>query len=93
MKFHILQVFDVQKILSISEGWPCVSQYVYCVQVYTSMIFLFSPLRLHGLKFFDYTRRGYMSSNGKGKALSLDTWTGPEGSRMLRVPDFKTIGT
>jgi hypothetical protein len=25
---------------------------------------------------------------GKGKA-----WTGPEGSRRLRLPDFKTIGT
>jgi len=28
-----------------------------------------------------------------GKALPLQAWTGPEGSRRLRVPDFKTIGT
>jgi len=29
----------------------------------------------------------------KGKAISLQAWTGPEGSRRLRFPDFKTIGT
>ena len=30
---------------------------------------------------------------GKGKAISLQAWTGPEGSRRLRLSDFKTIGT
>jgi len=30
---------------------------------------------------------------GKGKAIPLQTWTDPEGSRRLRLPDFKTIGT
>jgi hypothetical protein len=30
---------------------------------------------------------------GKGKAIPLKAWTGPEGSRRLRLPDFKTIGT
>jgi hypothetical protein len=29
----------------------------------------------------------------KGKAISVQAWTGPEGSRRLRLPDFKTIGT
>jgi len=29
----------------------------------------------------------------KGKAISIQAWTGPEGSRKLRLPDFKTIGT
>jgi hypothetical protein len=28
----------------------------------------------------------------RGKAISLQAWTGPEGSWNLRVPDFKTIG-
>jgi hypothetical protein len=28
-----------------------------------------------------------------GKAIPLQAWTGPEGSRKLRLPDFKTIGT
>jgi hypothetical protein len=28
----------------------------------------------------------------KGKAVPLQAWTGPEGSRRLRLSDFKTIG-
>jgi hypothetical protein len=30
---------------------------------------------------------------GKGKAIPLQAWTGPEVSRKLRLPDFMTIGT
>ena len=29
----------------------------------------------------------------KLKQSPLQAWTGPEGSRRLRLPDFKTIGT
>jgi hypothetical protein len=29
----------------------------------------------------------------KGKAIPLQAWTDPEGSRRLRLPDFKTIDT
>jgi hypothetical protein len=29
----------------------------------------------------------------KGKAILLQAWTGPEDSRRLRLPDFKTIDT
>jgi len=29
----------------------------------------------------------------KGKAIPLQAWTGPEGSRRLRLQDFKTVGT
>jgi len=29
----------------------------------------------------------------KGTAIPLQAWTSPEGSRRLRLPDFKTIGT
>ena len=38
---------------------------------------------------------GYMGiiSKGKGKAIPLQSWTGPGGSRSLRLPDFKTIVT
>ena len=28
--------------------------------------------------------------NGKGKSVPLQAWTGPEGSRKLRFPDFVT---
>jgi len=29
----------------------------------------------------------------KGKAIPLQAWTVPEGSRRLGIPDFKAIGT
>jgi len=29
----------------------------------------------------------------KGKAIPLQAWIGLEGSRRMRLPDFKTIGT
>jgi hypothetical protein len=29
----------------------------------------------------------------KVRTIPLQAWTGPEGSRRLRLPDFKTIGT
>jgi hypothetical protein len=29
----------------------------------------------------------------KGKANPLQAWTGPEGSRRLRLPDFNAVGT
>jgi hypothetical protein len=31
--------------------------------------------------------------SGKVKAIHVQAWTDPEGSRRLRLPDFKTIGT
>jgi len=34
-----------------------------------------------------------LQGKGKGKAIPLQVWIGPEGSRRLRLPDFKTIGT
>jgi hypothetical protein len=38
---------------------------------------------------FDSTNNIYK----KGKAIPLQSWTGPEGSSRLRFPDIKTIGT
>jgi hypothetical protein len=35
----------------------------------------------------------FLIGKGKGKAIPLQVWTGPEGSRRLRLPDFNTIGT
>jgi len=32
-------------------------------------------------------------SKGKGKAIPLQAWTGPEASKRLRLLDFKTIST
>jgi hypothetical protein len=36
---------------------------------------------------------GLFSVKGKGKAIPLQAWTGPEGSKRLMLQDFKTIGT
>jgi len=33
-----------------------------------------------------------VKGKGKGKAIPLQAWSEPEGSRSLRLPDFKTIG-
>jgi len=33
------------------------------------------------------------STLGKGKAIPLQAWTGPDGFMRLRFPNFKTIGT
>ena len=35
----------------------------------------------------------FLVVTGKGKAIPLQAWTGPEGSRSFRLPDFQTIGT
>jgi len=32
-------------------------------------------------------------NTGQDKAIPLQAWTGPEGSRRLRLPDFNTVGT
>jgi hypothetical protein len=34
-----------------------------------------------------------MEGKLKAKAIPLQAWTGLEGSRRLRFPDFKTVGT
>jgi hypothetical protein len=34
-----------------------------------------------------------VNTKGKGKEIPLQALTGPEGSRSLKLPDFKTIGT
>ena len=39
---------------------------------------------------FSYGKFSYL---GKRKAIPLQSWGGPEGSRSLRLPDFMTIGT
>jgi hypothetical protein len=51
------------------------------------MTFVLMEMRLEKLKFFMY------EGKGKGKTIPLQAWTGPKGSRRLRLPDFKTVGT
>ena len=35
-------------------------------------------------------RKPAVSATNIGKSIPLQAWTGPEGSRRLRLPDFKT---
>jgi hypothetical protein len=37
--------------------------------------------------------RYLVKGTNKGKAIPLQAWTGPESSRRLRIPDFKTVGS
>ena len=37
--------------------------------------------------------RGFQEVKAKGKAVPLQAWSGPEGSRKLRFPDFMTKAT
>jgi hypothetical protein len=45
------------------------------------LVLLHTPLYVK----LNYTR-------GISKAISLQAWTGPEGSSGLRFPDFKAVG-
>jgi hypothetical protein len=38
-------------------------------------------------------RHAFSFVSKNGKAIPLQAWTGPEVSRSLRLPDFKTIDT
>ena len=49
--------------------------------------------RLCTRKYLCYVLKQEVEINSKGKAIPLQAWTDPEGSRRLRLPDFKTIGT
>jgi hypothetical protein len=46
-------------------------------------VFFFSIIRSHGNDYF-------LSYKGKGKAVPLQAWSGPVGSRKLRLPYFMT---
>jgi hypothetical protein len=52
----------------------------------------FEPLKRH-IKGRTKTENAQQYGKGKGKAIPLQASTGPEGSRRLSLPDFKTIGT
>jgi hypothetical protein len=39
------------------------------------------------------TLANFYNSQIKGKANPVQAWTDPEGSRRVRLPGFKTIGT
>jgi hypothetical protein len=56
---------------------------------FCNICFLNAILRISYISDLDMGFR----KKGKGKEISLQAWRGPAGSRRLRLPDFKTIGT
>ena len=41
---------------------------------------------------FNHNRNAFNMGNVKRKAIPLQAWTGPEGSRRVRLSDFNTVG-
>jgi len=53
--------------------------------------FLFS--KMHSFYTLKFLKLCFVLHLIKGIAIPLQAWTGPEGSRRLRLPDFKTVDT
>jgi len=41
---------------------------------------------------FHFTRKAKVKVKSEAKAVPLQAWSGPEGSRRFRLPDFMTFG-
>ena len=75
-----------------------------CGMLQASLVTNYTPHKLTGrpswifsdpcvIMFLEFkTERIILFRMVKGKAIPLQAWTGPEGSRRLRLPDFKAIG-
>jgi len=48
---------------------------------------------IKSLLFHSVYRTITVKGKGKGKAIPVQAWAGPKGSRRLRLPDLKTIST
>ena len=74
----------------------------FCLLLWIYLLVLFIYFRLllcykinkmaFSFRIYQTTRRK-VNFQYKDKAIQLQNWTVPEGSRRLRLPDFKTIGT
>ena len=79
-KFHIHSVYLFAKLLEQRVFALCLSlSFLHCSD---------AARMIHSMRISNYNK-----GKGKGKAITLQAWTGPEGSRRFKFPDFKTIGT
>jgi hypothetical protein len=79
---------------TISQSKQNVSDNAQTIQVFNPTM----QVRLHANDFIISNEavlklENFNNQNNKGKAIPLQTLTGPEGIRRSRLPDFKTIGT
>ena len=63
------------------------------MQIYRLIYYSKSALHVSGDVFAHHQEHLTVFTVKKGKAIPLQAGTGPKGSRRLRLPDFKTIGT
>jgi hypothetical protein len=63
------------------------SRYLHCVDYSSQRVPLFHNFKNSKM------HMNLIRGKSKGKAIPLQAWRGPEVSRRLRFPDFKTIGT
>ena len=83
--FHSLLVASLSLFLQFSK--PSFYSYLYPCYHITSLLLTAVVER------YMPTLHTKSRTRVKGKAIPLQTWTGPKGSRRFRLPDFKTIGT
>jgi hypothetical protein len=69
----------------------------FCIQLTAVLNDVFFNCLNYKLSYFKVGHPAVLSYNrlskAKCKAIPVQPWTGPEGSRKLRFPDFKTIGS
>jgi hypothetical protein len=74
----------MSKMIGITRIYSHMSQIMGVTRLYCHMLEVTGVTRI-------YSHMSQMM--GKSKARPVKVWTGPEGSRSLRLPHFKTIGT
>ena len=88
--------YGTRKIFLLLRNWVHIVTYIflnYFLNIFKiRLIGSIEVKRLLLLRFVIFYAIIY-KGKGKGKAIPLQAWTGPEGSRRLRFPDFKTVGT
>ena len=61
----------------VQSGWSLIVQFI---DTFPPLVIRCQNIRFLGWEFI----------KGKGKAVPLQAWSGPEGSRKLKFPDFMT---
>jgi hypothetical protein len=65
---------------------------IYHFLILTSVYFI-AYYFLDSLRVYKYQTSFNENVKEKGKAIPVQAWTGPEGSRSLRLSDYKTVIT
>jgi len=70
-----------------------VRDYVYVLSVHSALMSQQDTYYTYNVTLRRFHVTSVTTEKQKKAANPLQAWTGPEGSRSLRLPDFKTIGT